>query len=153
MFVVEFKIKTDGNFGFEYIPRNMSYDGDEFYHLFKEFDDKQDAIQYAVKTADFLFSHIGGDEIAIEYIRGTLRKFEEEALANRNVSVANIANQCCFGTYEDTEFMIYQKLNKYYFDTPLNEEQSMLVNKNAEDFRKCMREFAYKKLEEYKKKV
>lgn len=152
MFVVEFKIKTDGNFGFEYIPRNMSYDGDKFYHLFKEFDDKQDAIQYAVKTADFLFSHINGNKFAVEYIKESLKIFEEEALANRIVNLSSIARQCCYGNYEGTEFMIYQKLNKYYFDTPLNDEQSMLVNKNAEDFRKCMREFAYKKLEEYKKK-
>ena len=152
MFVVEFKIETDGDFGFEYIPCNMSYDGDEFYHLIKEFNDKQEAIQYAVKTADFLFSHINGNKETIETIKDTLLLFEQEALANRNVNVAYIAKKNCYGNYDGTEFSVYQNLNRYAFDVPLDDEQYLLVKKNLDDFRQRMEEFAYKKIEEYKEK-
>lgn len=151
MFVVNFAFYTNRDFDFQYVPCGMLYDGDEHYSLIREFDKKEDAIKYGVKTADFFFSHIHGDKYATEYIKETLYTFEEEALANKDINIPRIACRHCSGNYDGTEFSIMQKINRYYFDIPLNDEQNEIINNNAEDFRVSLREFAYKKIEEYKK--
>lgn len=152
MFVVYFKFYTDGDFGFPYVPRGMKYDGDYEYELKREFNSKSDAIDYAVKTADYLSMNVVGNKYQVEELRQKLYRFEEACLANRNENVSLIASEYMSGNYDGTVFCVEQKMNRWYFDFPVNDTQNILVNEHAQELREELRELAYRKLEEYAKR-
>lgn len=159
MYIVKFNFETNNNYRFKYIPCDMKYDGYDSYTLSKSFYNKDEAIDYAVKTADFFFSNITASYTSVnlaisqlQSIKKKLKLFQEEALANRNFNTNSIYIAAQYVDDEDAEFTITEEMTKIHLDIPMTTNEYILFSNNKNDFNNSVLAFASKKLLEYKEK-
>lgn len=152
MYKVYFNFKTNGEYNFKYIPCDMIYDGDSNYKLEKIFEQKDSATQYAILTADFLYSHIDCcNDFLKEKIQKKIKTFEEEIIATRKEKnpTPYIAHQCIPGDFEESELSIYEIINNCNINISMNDEEFKIYKNHKDDFINSINKFVKNKLKEY----
>lgn len=138
-YILELDFVTDGDFGFEFVPRDMKYDGYGGYYLEKEYTVYDNAINDIKKIYEFLKNNITGRDDVVEDVRSYLNTFINNIDKNTDKRNSDIfaknklfwVNTSMYGNYEGTEFTFRAVPKKVNFDFNLTEEEEELYKKNA----------------------
>lgn len=104
-YIFEVNVYTDGDFGFQFVPRGMEFDEDCEYRLKKSYDDKDRAIQDITNICAFLKEQMNTDrdwvkEMFNECIDEFVNKIYKHD-ANTDTYIAEYMS----GNYDGTEFI------------------------------------------------
>ena len=101
---LEIDICTDGDFGFQFIPRDMTYDGED-YHMEKEYTDKQRAFEDALEICQYLHDNVRGRDYTIEDFKQHMVTFMEHIkMVQNEPSDEFYVSETMSGNYDGTEF-------------------------------------------------
>jgi len=122
--------KTDGDFGFSYVPIGMDYyDSYMGYNLEKEFNDKNKAIEYIKETCEFLKNNIHGYRNWVkEDVKHMLDRFCKNLDENPNET---LYEDYMSGNYDGTEIILEESMNKFGFSISMTDEEYELFKTNA----------------------
>lgn len=138
-YILKLDFVTDGDFGFEFVPRGMEYDGYEGYYLEKEYTIYDDAVKDIKKICESLKNNITGKDYVVENVKTHLDTFINSIDKNTDERISDIfakdklfhVSTYMYGNYEGTEFTFRAAPKKVNFDFYLTEEEEKLFNKNA----------------------
>ena len=101
---LEINICTDGDFGFEFIPRDMSFDGED-YSLIKDWTDKTKAFEETLRLCQYLRDNVRGRDYTIEDFKQRMNTFIEHInMVKNEPSDEFFVSESMSGNYDGTEF-------------------------------------------------
>ena len=111
-YIFKISICTDGDFGFSYVPRGMTFDGDERYEFKKSYDDRNIAIEDVFNICRFLKEQMNTSRKHIkEYWDESINEFVKELKFSENTEYEEV-RKYMYGNYDGTEFSFYTE-NEY----------------------------------------
>lgn len=138
-YIFKLDFVTDGDFGFDFVPCNMKYDGYERYWFEKTYNDYNIAVRDIKKICEFLKNNISGKDCVAGNVKTHINTFICNIDKNTDKRVSGIftkdklfhINTSMYGNYEGTEFTFYTSPKKVCFEFLLTEEEEELYKKNV----------------------
>lgn len=134
-YILDINFFTDGDFGFPYIPRDMRYDRNYRYSLYKEYENKEEAITDTLDIINFLERNVRFGNMNKDTFYDVVRKFKEELkdkVEMENISIVNSV----YGN-QDIELRFFTEPNSIKLEIPLSDKEYETINGN---FRNIPRE-------------
>jgi len=129
-YVFKFYLSTDGDFGMDYVPLGMEYDGCEEFSLEKEFNDKNKAIAYIKKTCNYIKNNIHCvHDFALEDLKDMLDRFCKDLEENPD---KGYYSDYMSGNYDGTEITFKEVPNIVKFEFSFTDEEYELFKKAAQ---------------------
>ena len=130
-YVFEIKIYTDGDFGFPYVPKGMTFDGDYGYELRKEYKDRERAIKDILTICGFLKEQINTRRNYVkEYWSECVTNFVKRLEESNNIH--EYITECMSGNYDGTEISFYTEDDYVEFGFYVSDEEMELIKNNHE---------------------
>ena len=130
-YLLEIRIRTDGDFHFPFVPVGMQYDGDEEYDFTKEYKDRNEAINDVVNICAFLQEHIHTDNAYVRDYWNTAVNYFVNRLRASKEKIGEYVYSFMDGNYSGTEFIFHAIPNEYRFEMMLTDEEYELIKKNG----------------------
>lgn len=101
---LELHICTDGDFGFQFMPRDMQFDGED-YHLTKEYTNKDRAFDDTLSICQYLHDNVSGRDYTVEDFKHKMMNFINHIKDIRGETVDEFfVSESMSGNYDGTEF-------------------------------------------------
>ena len=128
-YVFEIKIYTDGDFGFPYVPKGMTFDGDYRYELRKEYKDRERAMEDIEDICGFLLYGIKTNRDYVKkHWHDCLMNFADRLEASNDVHECIV--ECMSGNYDGTEISFYTEDDYVEFGFYVSDEEKELIVDN-----------------------
>ena len=101
----ELDIRTDGDFGFQFMPRDMEFDGSEDYSLKKDYTDREHAFNDVLNICQYLHDNVTGRDWNVEDFKRHMKTFMDHIEMIRNAPGEFIVAESMSGNYDGTEFV------------------------------------------------
>ena len=131
-YIFKINFVTDGDFGFDFVPCGMKYDGYERYWFEHTYSDFDGAVNDIKKICNFLKEYIKGGDYILEDVKSRIDNFVK-AVGKKTKGDIFCIEIPMYGNYEGTEFIFRAVPKKVNFDFYLTEEEEKLFNKNAHE--------------------
>lgn len=137
-YIFEINIYTDADFGFQYVPRGMEYDGSLRYNLIKTYNNRDEAMKDILDICSFLKETVHSHKTWVkESWREHVDSFSDK-LKNSNKTKHEEVEECMYGNYDGT-FLLFRTEDDYincgFYAT---EEEIELIKSNHEGITNAM---------------
>ena len=129
-YVFEIKIYTDGDFGFQFVPRGMKYDGGYEYTFEKAYSDRDKAIEDVVDICSFLKSYMHTSRDYVKEDWSMLIDNFVKHLRESSESVYERIEEYMSGNYEGTEFVFRAEAQRVNCSFSVTDEEFEMIRNN-----------------------
>lgn len=129
-YIFEVNVYTDGDFGFQFVPRGMEFDGGYEYTLEKSYDDRDVAIKDITNICVFLKEQM---ETSRKYVREDWNRCIDDfvkRLYASNKSEHERVEEYMSGNYDGTEFIFRAEAQRLKCDFCVTDEEYEMIKSN-----------------------
>ena len=129
-YIFEVNVYTDGDFGFQFVPRGMEFDGDCEYTLEKSYDDRDRAIQDITNICAFLKEQMNTDR---DYVKESWNKCVDDfvlRLYQSNKSAYERVEEHMYGNYDGTEFIFRAEAEYFNCGFRVSDEELVMIKES-----------------------
>ncbi len=130
-YIFEVNICTDGDFGFEFVPRGMEFDGYYTYTFEKSYKDRDAAIKDITNICTFLKEQI---HTSRKYVKEDWNRCVDDFvkhLYTSSESAHERVEEYMSGNYDGTEFIFRTEAQRLKVDFCVTDEEHEMIKNNG----------------------